>query len=71
MAKILTFEIPEREYGEFKEFLETAVIEMRASREKMLSDQLEIDRLKEESQKISAETQKILDELGAKWLRAA
>ncbi len=29
MAKILTFEIPEKEYNEFNVFLKMAVVEMR------------------------------------------
>lgn len=71
MAKILTFEIPEKEYQDFEAFLDSCLVEMRRSREKMQEDQKEIDRLKRESSKISADTQRILDELERKWLKAA
>lgn len=71
MAKVLTFEIPEKDYQDFEAFLDSCLVELRKSREKMRKDQEEIDRLKDESRKISIETQKILDELEAKWLKAA
>lgn len=71
MAKILTFEIAEDEYNDFKDFLEKAVIEMRESRAKMQDDQIEIDRLKEETRIVATETQKVLAELEATWLKAA
>ena len=78
MAKILTFEIPENEYNEFKNFLETATVEMRQSRERMHIDQVEIDRLdgeikqlKIETAEIKAQSDKVLNELITKHLRAA
>jgi len=78
MAKILTFEIPEKEYNEFKDFLEMAAVEMRQSREKMQADQIEIDRinkeieqLKIETAEIKAKSDKVLNELVAKHLKAA
>lgn len=78
MAKILNFEISEDEYNEFKEFLEKAVVEMRESREKMQSDQEEINRLDQEieqlraeSEQIAAGNKKLLAELEAQILKAA
>lgn len=71
MSKVLNFEIAEDEYLEFKEFLEKAAIEFRESREKMEQDQIEIDRLKEETKTVAAETQQVLAELEAQWLKAA
>ena len=78
MAKILTFEIPENEYNEFTNFLETATVEMRQSRERMHIDQVEIDRLdgeikqlKIETAEIKAQSDKFLNELITKHLRAA
>ncbi len=78
MAKVLTFEIPEKEYNEFKGFLEMAVIEMRQSREIMQADQVEIDRLDGEIEQLRIETAEIkaksdlvLNELVAKHLKAA
>jgi len=78
MAKILTFEIPEKEYKEFNNFLETATAEMRQSREKMQIDQVEIDRLdgeieklKIETAEIKAQSDKVLNELINKHLKAA
>ena len=78
MAKVLTFEIPEKEYNEFKEFLEMAVVEMRQSREKMRADQIEIDRIAGEIEQIKVETAEIkaksdvvLNELIVRHLRAA
>jgi len=78
MAKILTFEIPEKEYNEFNVFLKMAVEEMRKSREIMRDDQIEIDRLDKEIERLRIETAKykvqsdeILERLEAKWLRAA
>lgn len=78
MAKILTFEIPEKEYNEFNDFLEMAVVEMRQSREKMQADQVEIDHLKKEIEQIKldtaeikAQSDKVLNELVAKHLKAA
>ncbi len=78
MAKVLTFEIPEKEYNEFKEFLEMAVVEMRQSRKKMQADQVEIDLIKKEIEQIKTDTaeikaksDKVLKELVAKHLKAA
>jgi len=78
MAKILTFEIPEKEYNEFNVFLKMAVEEMRKSREIMHDDQIEIDRLDKEIERLRIETaeykvqsDEILERLEAKWLRAA
>jgi len=78
MAKILTFEIPEKEYNEFNVFLKMAVEEMRKSREIMRDDQIEIDRLDKEIERLRIETaeykvqsDEILERLEAKWLRAA
>ena len=78
MAKVLTFEIPENEYNEFKNFLEMAVEEMSRSREIMNADQIEIDRLDKEIEQlrletaeIKAESDIILNRLVAKHLKAA
>jgi Arc/MetJ-type ribon-helix-helix transcriptional regulator len=78
MAKILTFEVPENEYNDFSSFLNNAVEEMRQSREAIAKDQSEIIKLRKESTKIKEntdkiknETRKILDEMSAKWLKAA
>jgi len=78
MAKILTFEIPEKEYNEFNVFLKMAVEEIRKSREIMRDDQIEIDRLDKEIERLRIETaeykvqsDEILERLEAKWLRAA
>jgi hypothetical protein len=78
MAKILTFEIPENEYNEFSKFINSAVEEMKKSREAIAKDHAEIVELRMESKKISEntnrikeETRKVLDELSAKWLKVA
>ena len=78
MAKVLTFEIPESEYNEFKDFLEMAVKEMKQSRELMNADQTEIDRLDKEidqlrveTAEIKAESDVILNRLVKKHLKAA
>ena len=78
MAKILTFEIPENEYNEFKDFLEMAVKEMKQSREIMNADQIEIDRLDAEIEQLRLETAEIkaksdiiLGNLMEKYLKAA
>ena len=78
MAKILTFKIPEKEYNEVKEFLEMAVVEMRQSREKMQADQVEIESIKKEIEQIKTDTaeikaksDKVLNEMMAKHLKAA
>ncbi len=49
MARILTLEMPEKEYDKLKHFLEGAVLEMRESRKQMREDQIKINRLKTES----------------------
>lgn len=59
MAKVLTFEIPENEYNEFKNFLEMAVKEMKNSREIINTDQIEIDRLDKEIEQLRLETAEI------------
>ena len=78
MAKILTFEIPEKEYDDFSSFLNNVVQEMRQSREAIQKDQAEIialrqesSKIKENTDKITNETRKVLDELSAKWLKVA
>ncbi len=78
MAKVLTFEIPEKEYNEFNAFLKMAVEEMRKSREIMCEDQIEIERLDKEIEQLRIETaeykaqsDEILQRLEAKWMKAA
>jgi len=78
MAKVLTFEIPEKEYNEFNVFLKMAVEEMQKSREKMHEDQIEIERLDKKIEQLrietagyKAESDEVLERLEAKWLRAA
>ena len=78
MAKVLTFEIPEGEVEQLKAILDKFHIEFMKSREIMKKDQLEIDRLREESRqikkntdKIAAETKVILDELSRTLLQTA
>lgn len=78
MAKVLTFEIPEGEVEQLKAILDKFHIEFIKSREIMKKDQLEIDRLREESRqikkntdKIAAETKVILDELSRTLLQTA
>jgi len=78
MAKVLTFEIPEKEYNEFNIFLKMAVEEMEKSREKMLEDQIEIERLEKEIERLQTETaehkaqsDEVLERLETQWLRAA
>ncbi len=78
MAKVLTFEIPEKEYNEFNVFLKMAVEEMKKSREKMREDQIEIERLDKEIERLQTETaeykaqsDKVLERLEARWLKAA
>lgn len=78
MAKVLTFEIPEKEYNEFNVFLKMAVEEMKKSREKMLEDQIEIERIDKEIERLKLETaehkaqsDKVLKRLEAEWLKAA
>lgn len=78
MAKIVTFEIPESEYNEFKDFLEMAVKEMKKSREIMNADQIEIDRLDVEIERLRLETAEIkaksdiiLGNLMEKYLKAS
>ncbi len=78
MAKVLTFEIPENEYKEFGVFLKMAVEEMRKSREKMAEDQIEIDRLDREIEKLRIESagyksqsDEVLKRLETEWMKAA
>ncbi len=73
MAKILTFEIPESEYNDLKDFLKQCSAEIHKSLEIMKQDQAEIDRLDNEIEQIKkrtkeskAESDKILNELLAK-----
>ena len=77
MAKILTFEIPEKEYNEFNVFLRMAVEEMQKTREKMREDQIEIDfldkkieRLRNETVEFKSQSDATLKRLEAKWLKA-
>lgn len=77
MAKVLTFEIPEKEYEEFTVFLKMAVEEMRKSRGIMQEDQIEIERLDKEIEQLRIETaeykaqsDKILKRLEDKWMKA-
>ncbi len=77
MAKVLTFEIPEKEYNEFNVFLKMAVEEMHKSREKMRQDQIEIDlsdknigRLRNETAEFKSQSDAVLERLEAKWLKA-
>ena len=77
MAKVLTFEIPEKEYNEFNVFLKMAVEEMHKSREKMREDQLEIDlidkkieQLRNETAEFKSQSDAVLERLEAKWLKA-
>jgi hypothetical protein len=78
MAKILTFEIPENEYIEFSEFLSMASAEMKKSREIMNADQIEINQLRTDIEKIRQDTYEIkkksdvvLNDLIKKHLKAA
>ncbi len=78
MAKVLTFEIPEKEYEEFTVFLKMAVEEMRKSRGIMQEDQIEIERLDKEIEQLRIETaeykaqsDEILKRLEDKWMKAA
>lgn len=73
MAKILTFEIPESEYNDLKDFLKQCSVEIHKLLEIMKQDQIEIDRLDKEIEEIKFQTQKsktesdkILNELLAK-----
>ncbi len=59
MAKILTFEIPENEYNDLKSFIKDCSAEIHKSLEAMKQDQIEIDRLREESKIIKEHTEKI------------
>lgn len=71
MAKILTFEIPDDDAAQLETVIDELISEMRLGREKMQQDQAEIDRLKVETRQVAVETRKILNELEAKWLKAA
>jgi len=78
MAKILTFEIPESEYNDLQDFLKQCSAEVHKSLEIMKQDQIEIDRLDEEIEQLKTETaeikaksDKVLNELVAKHLKAA
>jgi len=51
MAKVLTFEIPESEYNDLKSFIKDYSAEIHKSLEAMKQDQIEIDRLRKESEK--------------------
>ena len=77
MAKILTFEIPEKEYNEFNVFLKMAVEEMQKARKKIGEDQIEIDfldkkieQLRNETAEFKSQSDEILERLEAKWLKA-
>ena len=76
MAKILTFEIPENEYNDLQSFIKDCSAEIHKSLEIMKQDQAEIIALRQESRKIKEntdkitnDTRKLLDELSAKWLK--
>ena len=71
MAKILTFEIPEHEYNEIDSLLDSCILEIRQSREKMQKDQEEIDFLKNETRKVANDTRKVLAELEIHLLKVA
>lgn len=62
MAKILTFEIPEIEYDDFTGFLKDCSTEIHQSLEIMKQDQVEIDRLRKESEKIRRHTKTVKSE---------
>jgi len=73
MAKVLTFKIPESEYNDLQDFLKQCSAEFHKSLEIMKKDQAEIDRLdieieqiKERTQKSKAESDKLLNDLLAK-----
>ena len=57
MAKILTFEIPENEYNDLKDFLKECSAEIHKSLEIMKQDQAEIDRLDKEIEQIKKRNQ--------------
>ena len=57
MAKILTFEIPESEYNDLKDFLKQCSVEIHKLLEIMKQDQAEIDRLDKEIEQIKKRNQ--------------
>ncbi len=59
MAKVLTFEIPEDEYNDLKDFLKQCSAEIHKSLDVMKQDQIEINRLREESKIIREHTETI------------
>ncbi|MDQ3321107.1 MAG: hypothetical protein M3525_01425 [Acidobacteriota bacterium] len=65
MAKILTFEIPESEYNDLKSFIKDCSAEIHKSLEAMKQDQIEIDRLREESKIIKADSRKTMAEISS------
>lgn len=78
MAKILTFEIPESEYNDLKSFIKDCSAEIHNALENMKQDQLEIDRIRKESEKvrrhteiIKSETRIYLEDLEKRVLKAA
>lgn len=78
MAKILTFEIPESEYNDLQSFIKDCSAEIHKSLDAMKQDQIEIDRLREESEKIQRHTEMIksetrlyLEDLEKRVLKAA
>lgn len=78
MAKILTFEIPEDEYNDFKSFIKDCSAEIHKSLEAIKQDQAEIERLRKESEKvrrhtetIKSETKIYLEDLEKRVLKAA
>ncbi|MGI8639335.1 MAG: hypothetical protein ACR2MG_05210 [Pyrinomonadaceae bacterium] len=78
MAKILTFEIPESEYNDLKSFIKDCSAEIHKSLEAMKQDQIEIDRLRKESEKIRRKTERLksetriyLEDLEKRVLKAA
>lgn len=78
MAKVLTFEIPENEYNDLRSFIKDCSAEIHKSLEAMKQDQIEIDRLRKESEKIRRNTQRVkaetriyLEDLEKRVLKAA
>jgi len=62
MAKVLTFEIPENEYNDLKSFMKDCSAEIHKSLEAIRQDQIEIDRLRMESEKVRRHTETVKSE---------
>lgn len=78
MAKILTFEIPENEYNDLKSFIKDCSAEIHKALEVIKDDQTQIERIRNESEKvrrntetIKSETRIYLEELEKRVLKAA